>query len=81
MAKFIKRVIESKHEVVTSVGMDLGDRSSDYVVFGSKGSSDRAGQGGDYVGRAPRTDEPAGADGDGHRGGDALAVGEPLDRS
>jgi len=38
MAKSIKKTIESKHEVVTSVGIDLGDRSSDYVVFGASGA-------------------------------------------
>lgn len=38
MAKSIKQTVQSKHEVVTSVGIDLGDRSSDYVVFGSRGA-------------------------------------------
>ena len=38
MAKSIKRAVESKHEAVMSVGIDLGDRSSEYVVFGSSGA-------------------------------------------
>ena len=38
MTKSIKQTIQSKHEVVTSVGIDLGDRSSEYVVFGLSGA-------------------------------------------
>lgn len=37
MGKSIKGVVESKHEGVASVGIDLGDRSSEYVVLGPTG--------------------------------------------
>lgn len=39
MGKSIRQTETSKHKNVASIGMDLGDRMSDYVIFGPSGTA------------------------------------------